>query len=249
MASAPTSNNVVPGVEFTATGVSEGVVIAIAVVVVLLVAGAVGLIVFCCLRRRRLRRNIQPYRPGFPNANPSGTPLIEMQHSGAATMPPSPPTVKISRPESSPRPPLTQKQHSTAQYDTSQMQQEVFEAPGNDEHPPDIAFAQQAIHGSLFPGKEDKLEPETQTFLPVSPVSTPASPTLSYISPVSPLLTASSPRPAIPAFSPGPPRMNQISPVNAGLSQPPPRPEYYEPPAGIFEAPDTSVPRPIAELG
>jgi hypothetical protein len=170
------------------------------------------------------------YRPGISNANPSSTPLIEMQQSGVVGTPPS---VKLSGPQSSPPPtPPTQK------YDTSQMQQQIFEAPGNDEHPPDLAFAQQAVHGSLFSKHENKPEPENTALLPVSPISSPASPALSYMSPVSPLLTASNPRPA---FHPRPSRMN---PANNQS-----KPEYPQPPAGVFEAPDTSVPRPIAELG
>lgn len=234
MASPPTSTDLVPGVEITTSGISVGVVIAIAVVVILFFVGVIGLTVFCCLRRRRLRRNMQLYRPGIPNANPSATPLIEMQQSGVVT---TPQAVKISRPESSPPPtPPTNK------YDTSQMQNQIFEAPGNDEHPPGLAFAQQAVHGSLFSKHDDIPEPENSaTFLPVSPVSAHSSPALSYISPVSPLLTASNTRPS---FHPRPSRMNPMSPANAQ-----PKPEYPEPPVGVFEAPDTSVPRPVAELG
>lgn len=253
MASAPTSTDILPGIDITTSGIPTGVVIAIAIVVVLFIAGGIGLLIFFCCRRRRLRRNMEPYRPSgpYPYANPSATPLMEMQQTGfAGNPPPNVPRLSISRPPSLPQPRINKK------YDSTQLHQEVFEAPGNDEHPPDLAFAQQVIHGSLFPEK-DKLEPKVQIFSPVSPISTPATPALSmvtpHMTPVSPLLTASSPPPpANPGRFQQPPPMIPISPFNTGSTSPPRRPgqqRYFEPPVGIVEAPDTSVPRPLAELG
>lgn len=253
MASAPTPTDIMPGLDITTSGIPPAVVITIIVVVVFLIVGAIGLLIFFCCRRRRLRRNMIPYWPGGPYqyTNPSATPLMEMQQTGfVSNPPPNVPGLSVSRPPSSPQPQASTKYHS------SQMQQEIFEAPGNDEHPPDLAFAQQAVHGSLFP-RMDKLEPEVQVFSPISPISAPATPALSmaapHVIPVSPLLGAPSPPPpANPGRFQQPPPMMPISPLNTGSTSPPRRlaqQGYFEPPVGVVEAPDTSVPRPLAELG
>jgi len=154
------------------------------------------------------------------------------------------------------QPPSPTGSSTVARYDSSQLQQEVFEAPGNEEHPPDLAFAQQAIHGSLYQPEKDKLEPQVQVFSAVSPISSPATPALSvataHAPPVSPLLTTSSPtQPAnlgriqSPAIMPSAPLdMDSMGPARRQQS-----PAYLDPPVGVVEAPDTSIPRPVAELG